>query len=38
MNIRLKKVLIAVLCVVVSLGVYLYLCMIVIPKDVNECK
>ncbi len=36
MNIRLKKVLIAVLCVVVSLGVYLYLCMIVIPKDVND--
>lgn len=36
MNVKLKKIIVAILCVVLSFSTYLYLCMIVIPKDVND--
>lgn len=36
MNLKLKKILSVVLCLVLTIGTYLYLCMIVIPKDIND--
>lgn len=36
MNTKLKKCLIALICAVLSLGIFLYLGMIVTPKDIND--
>lgn len=36
MNTKRKKIIGVMLCVVLSFSAYLYLCMIVIPKDVND--
>lgn len=36
MNMKMKKLISVMLCIVLSLGIYFYLCMIVIPKDIND--
>lgn len=36
MKMKLKKIFAVMLCAFLSFGIYLYLCMIVLPKDIND--